>query len=92
MLEFGADVLLYENNLGKAWMEQVLPDAYNELRKEGLFPAATSPPMKAIDSKLGKKTRAEPVAMRLEQGRLHLVGRLEGAGAAVRLLHPGLRW
>lgn len=77
MLEFGGDVLLYENNLGKAWMEQVLRDAYNELRDEGLFPAATSPPMKPVDSKLGKKTRAEPVAMRLEQGRLHSVGHLD---------------
>jgi phage terminase large subunit-like protein len=73
--EYGADVLLYENNLGKAWMAQVLLDSYNDLVREGLFPAGTTPPMRSIDSRLGKKTRAEPVAMRLEQGRLHMVGR-----------------
>ena len=33
--------------------------------------------MKAIDSKHGKKTRAEPVAMRVEQHRIHMVGRHE---------------
>lgn len=75
MAEFGADVLLYENNLGKAWMEQVLRDAYKECQELGMFPKGTTAPMKSIDSKLGKRTRAEPVAMRLEQGRLHMVGR-----------------
>lgn len=40
-----------------------------------MFPKGTTAPMKSIDSKLGKRTRAEPVAMRLEQGRLHMVGR-----------------
>lgn len=74
--EFGADVLLYESNLGRAWMEQVLRDAYKDVQdNEGLFPAGTTAPMKSIDTKLGKKTRAEPVAMRLEQQRLHFVGR-----------------
>lgn len=75
--EYGADVLLYESNLGKVWMEQVLRDAYKELQNEGLFPAGTSAPLKAVDSKHGKRTRAEPVAMRLEQQRLHMVGRHE---------------
>lgn len=75
--EYGADVLLYESNLGKVWMAEVLTDAYKELQKEGLFPAGTTAPMKAVDSKHGKKTRAEPVAMRLEQQRLHFVGRHE---------------
>jgi phage terminase large subunit-like protein len=73
--EYGADILLYESNLGKVWMEQVLRDAYKELQVEGLFPAGTSAPLKAVDSKHGKRTRAEPVAMRLEQQRLHMVGR-----------------
>lgn len=75
--EFGADVLLYESNLGKAWMEQVLRDVYFELVGEGIFPRGTTPPMKAVDSRLGKKTRAEPVALRCEQGRIHMVGRFE---------------
>lgn len=72
--EFGADLMVYETNLGKRWMEEVLRDAYYELVEEGLFPKATTPPMKGVDSRVGKKTRAEPVAMRSEQGRLHFVG------------------
>lgn len=77
MVEYGADVLLYESNLGKQWMKEVLTDAYKEMIKKGFFPEHSTPPMKAVDSKLGKKTRAEPVAMRLEQGKLHMVGRHE---------------
>jgi phage terminase large subunit-like protein len=72
--QYGADVMVYENNLGKAWMAQVLRDAYMELVGQGLFPEGTSPPMKSVDSKLGKKTRAEPVAMRYQQGKVHHVG------------------
>jgi phage terminase large subunit-like protein len=30
--------------------------------------------MDFVDSRLGKKTRAEPVAMRSQQGKLHMVG------------------
>ena len=69
------DVLLYESNLGKVWMEQVLADAYKELMATGMFPDGSTPPMKAVDSKHGKKTRAEPVAMRYEQTKVHHVGR-----------------
>jgi phage terminase large subunit-like protein len=73
--EHRADLMVYETNLGKRWMTEVLADAYVELRDgEHLFPAHTTPPMKGVDSKHGKKTRAEPVAMRNEQGRLHMVG------------------
>lgn len=74
---WNCDTLVYESNLGKVWMEQVLTDAYKELIKSGLFPERSTPPMKAVDSKHGKKTRAEPVAMRYEQGRIHHVGRFE---------------
>lgn len=74
--EYGADVLVYENNQGRQWLAEVLTDAYKELQQAGIFPANTSPPMKAVNAKQGKKTRAEPVAMRLEQGRFHFVGEL----------------
>lgn len=77
MAEFGADMLVYESNLGKRWMQQVLHDAYYELVGQGLFPAGSRPVMKGIDAKIGKRTRAEPVAMRSEQGRLHMIGRHE---------------
>lgn len=74
--DFGADMLVYESNLGKRWMATVFEDAYRESIDLGLFPRGTRPPMKAIDAKTGKRTRAEPVAMRSEQGKLHMVGRL----------------
>lgn len=72
--EFGADKLVCEENLGKRWMQQVFNDAYYELVGQGLFPAQTKPPLVRIDTKIGKRTRGEPVAMRCEQGRLHMVG------------------
>lgn len=72
---WNCDVMVYESNLGKVWMAQVLEEAYKELIKEGVFPERSTPPMVPVDSKHGKKTRAEPVAMRYEQGRTHHVGR-----------------
>jgi len=74
--EHGADLLVYESNLGKRWMQTVFEDAYQESIENGLFPRGSRPPMKAIDAKIGKRTRGEPVAMRSEQGRLHMVGRM----------------
>jgi phage terminase large subunit-like protein len=71
---YAADLLVYEENLGKRYLEEVLRDAYQELANQGAFPLRTSPPMEAVHAKHGKKTRAEPVAMRNEQGRLHMVG------------------
>lgn len=72
--EFSADLVVYEENLGKRFLEEVLRDAYQESIDMGLFPRHTSPPMKKVHAKHGKRTRAEPVAMRSEQGRLHMVG------------------
>jgi phage terminase large subunit-like protein len=71
---YKADTLVYEENLGKRYLEEVLRDAYAECVEMGLFPKHTSPPMQKVHAKHGKKTRAEPVAMRSEQGRFHMVG------------------
>lgn len=71
---FAADIVVYEENLGKRYLQEVLQDAYQECVELGMFPRGTTPPMKPVHARHGKKTRAEPVAMRLEQGRLHLVG------------------
>lgn len=75
LIAWNADLLVYEENLGKRWMAQVFIDAWRELMDAGQVPVGTTPPMVGIDAKLGKKTRAEPVAMRCEQLRLHPVGR-----------------
>lgn len=74
--EFKADLLVYEENLGKRFLEEVLRSAYSEYCELGMFPEHTSAPMKGVHAKHGKKTRAEPVAMRAEQGRLHFVGEM----------------
>jgi phage terminase large subunit-like protein len=76
-LKWNASTVVYEANIGKSWMEQVFIDAYVELQKLGLMPAETTPPLYPVDAKLGKKTRAEPVAMRSQQHRLHLVGKFQ---------------
>jgi phage terminase large subunit-like protein len=71
---WGADKLVCEVNLGKRWMQQVFNDAYYEMVGLGEFEKNTKPPLLGIDTKIGKKTRGEPVAMRNEQGKLHNVG------------------
>lgn len=86
--QFGADVMLYETNLGKRWMQEVLTDVYQECVEEGLFPVNTTPPMKGVDSKHGKKTRAEPIAVRSEQGRLHMVGEFDILESQMVLFDP----
>jgi phage terminase large subunit-like protein len=72
--EYRADLVLYEENLGKRFLREVLEDAYKECRDKGMFPKNTSAPLESVHAKHGKKTRAEPVAMRNQQGRLHMVG------------------
>jgi len=75
---WGADAVVVEDNLGKKWLTTVLEDAFAELRdKQGLFEAGTRPPLVTVDSKIGKTLRAQPVGMRLEQGKLHMVGSFE---------------
>lgn len=86
--ESKADMLVYEENLGKRYLQEVLQDAYRELSEQGLFPEHTSPPMKPVHAKHGKKTRAEPVAMRNEQGKLHLVGVMEELENQMILFDP----
>jgi len=70
---YGATVLLYEKNMGQKWLSDVLFQAYRELQREGVFPPGGNPPMRSIDAKVKKRVRAEPVAMRYEQHRVHHV-------------------
>jgi phage terminase large subunit-like protein len=75
--QYKCDFVVYENNLGKRWMADVLADAYRELQKRGVFPANTTAPLKPEHSLYGKVLRAEPVAMRYEQGGIHHIGEFE---------------
>jgi Uncharacterized conserved protein len=72
-----ADTLVIENNLAKAWLRKVMVDTYDEMKKEGIFPEFSKARLKEEHAQQGKKTRAEPVALRYEQGRVHHVGVFE---------------
>lgn len=72
--DFAADLVVFEENLGKRYLRETLEDTYAECIANGMFPRRTSPPMRPIHAKHGKKTRAEPVALRCEQRTLHMVG------------------
>jgi phage terminase large subunit-like protein len=75
---YQCDSLVYEDNLGKAWMRQVFTDTYRELQDRGVFPAGNhKPPMAEIHANQGKQLRAEPVGLRYEQGRVHHIGKFE---------------
>lgn len=75
---YECDTLVYESNLGKAWMHQVFTDAFRELQRAGIFPSEViNPPLVPVFSNQGKKLRAEPVAMRYSQGRVHHIGTFE---------------
>lgn len=73
--EYQCDTLVYEENLGKAWMKDVFTETFRELQRAGLFPAdIVTPPLKPVWSRYGKQLRAEPVAVRYGQGRVHHIG------------------
>jgi len=67
-IAYGASWLIVEDNVAKKWLWDVLARAYDDMRKEGLFPSGGSPPIRTETAKVGKKLRAEPVAARYEQG------------------------
>ena len=75
--KWGADSIAIENNQAKMWMHQVLKDSFHELKtKDSFFQDLFDPErvMRKIDSRKGKKIRAEPVGMRYEQKTVHHVG------------------
>lgn len=75
---YHCDTLVYESNLGKAWMHDVFTDGFRELQRAGVFPTEiVTPPLVPEFSKIGKKLRAQPVAMRYSQGKVHHIGEFE---------------
>jgi phage terminase large subunit-like protein len=67
--EHGAHALVVETNFGKGWLIEVLTTVWKELHPDG-GPA----PIRQVNATIGKKLRAQPMAMRYEQGRTHMVG------------------
>jgi phage terminase large subunit-like protein len=68
--DIDADVLVCEDNFGKSYLHAVMADAWKESH-EG------EPPIKYVHAGTGKTLRAQPMAMRFEQKRLHIVGVLD---------------
>jgi phage terminase large subunit-like protein len=66
----GASRIVVEDNGPKDWLEEVLRRGWKDRRQEG------APPIRRVNASKGKKLRAQPVAMRYEQGRVHHVGSL----------------
>lgn len=73
-LELEADLMVYEENQGQDWVRDILVDAWGKMRTEGLV--GGDPPLRAVRAMRGKRLRAEPVAARYEQKRVHHVGNL----------------
>lgn len=68
--QFGASVVVIEDNGSKDWLGEVLKRVWRDLHGNDAGP----PPVRRINASQGKKVRAQPVAMLYEQGRVHHVG------------------
>lgn len=66
---WSASMLIVEDNGGKDWIEQVLRTVWKERGTDVKFP-----PLRRVNASQGKRLRAQPVAMRYEQGRVCHVG------------------
>lgn len=65
---WSASLLVVEDNGGKDWIEAVLKAVWKERTRD------SSPPLRRVNASQGKRLRAQPVAMRYEQGRVCHVG------------------
>lgn len=77
--KWGADTVAVEDNIGKQWMIDVLKDSWHDLKNnDHYFEDVFNPDniIARVDSRKGKKIRAEPVGLRYEQRTVHHVGQL----------------
>lgn len=66
---FSASLVVVEDNGGKDWIESVLRMAWKARNPDG-----GPPPLRRVNASQGKRLRAQPVALRYEQGRVCHVG------------------
>lgn len=66
---WGASILVVEDNGGKDWIESVLKAVWKERGHD-----AGPPPLRRVNASQGKRLRAQPIAMRYEQGKVCHVG------------------
>lgn len=80
--QYGAQHLVYEDNFGKQWLRDGLIDAYADhhrlsaAEREGVRSDESAGPyryLSKVTAQHGKQLRAQPVAMRYEQGKMHHV-------------------
>jgi len=66
--EWGADIIVVEDNGGKDWIESTLKTVWRDRGNRGPMP------VKRVNASQGKKLRAQPISARYEQGRVDHVG------------------
>lgn len=66
---WSASLVVVEDNGGKDWIESVLTMAWKARNRD-----AGPPPLRRVNASQGKRLRAQPVALRYEQGRVCHVG------------------
>lgn len=85
LYEYGAAYLVYEDNFGKQWLRDGLIDAYAdhhhldaderaELRVNQIAQESVYKLLRKVTAQHGKVLRAQPVAMRYEQEKIHHIG------------------
>ncbi|MFE3992289.1 terminase large subunit domain-containing protein [Streptomyces goshikiensis] len=73
-VELKADALVVESNYGGDMAKQVLRQAWEQLRTDGLTKGLLMPMVLEVTAKVGKRLRAAPVAQLYDQGLVHHVG------------------
>lgn len=68
--QYGARVVVVEDNGGKDWIESALRSVWRDRGN----PATSVLPIKRVNASQGKRLRAQPIAARYEQGRVDHVG------------------
>lgn len=68
---YSASLVVVEDNGGKDWIESVMKMAWKDRNPDG-----GPPPLRRVNASQGKRLRAQPVALRYEQGRVCHVGTL----------------
>jgi len=72
--ELRADAIVVESNYGGDMASQVVRQAWEELRREGVTQGLLMPRIIPVAAKVGKRLRADPVAQLYEQRMVHHVG------------------
>ncbi|MGW2861009.1 terminase large subunit domain-containing protein [Streptomyces sp. NPDC001205] len=73
-LELKADAIVVEKNYGGDMARQIVTQAWEQLRREGVTQGLLMPMILEVTAKVGKRLRAAPVAQLYEQQLVHHVG------------------